>query len=517
MTIIEIAEKFKKALLARETVTVIEILSAYAEILKSLNPLIDALVSEVESGKISISKLYQLERYKILEQQIKKEIDLFALKAAEITTNAQAINASAALEQTAEMLNSPFTGFAKGAVENFVGNTVAGSPLVDVFKNLAPDAIDGVRRVLLEGVSLGYNPRKTASILRREFGINAARAATIARTETLRAYREATRDSFKKQSKLVKGWVWYATLSGKSKGRTCAVCWAMHGQIFDNDTPMGTHPNCRCTMLPYRGEQDAIKSGVDKFGELTEDEQRNVLGKRAFEEYKQGKVELSDFVNKNKSDKWGITRSRRPLKDILAEKEDSESNEVKKAVSKLLEKAKRDEPQITRDLFRISKSADANLVGLEDKFKSRESLLRKITDQAELGSLSKAIKSNKDAIRYTYIIPGDSFTDNTRKIFSELDKEGYTIDYVFNAWRNEGTNRDRGYRGVNLTIKSSQGQKFEIQLHTRESFEFKTNTHKLYEERRNPSISEKRAREIDDEMRILAKSLSIPKGIKDIK
>ncbi len=83
----------------------------------------------------------------------------------------------------------------------------------------------------------------------------------------------------------------------------------------------------------------------------------------------------------------------------------------------------------------------------------------------------------------------------------------------FDAWLNEGIPDDTGYRGINLTVLSSQKQKFEIQFHTAESFNLKTESHEFYEEFRNPKTSAKRKREITLKMLEKAAEIKRPRRI----
>lgn len=312
MTIIESAEKFKEALAKRETRAVREILAAYGEILKNLEPQIKKLEKELENNPdVSMTDVFTLERLKNLEKQIEIEIEKFANQAAETVAANQRINAVRAVSDASEMLGASFVSLPKSAIETFVGMSADGSSLTAAFKNLAPHAVQSVRNKILEGIALGYNLRKTASRIRQAFGRNAARALTITRTATMTAYREATRETYKKNSRIVQGWIWYAGLGT----RTCVVCWAMHGTVHSNDEAMGSHPNCRCTMLPYLAEKSLIETGEEQFEKLSKEEQVEILGKDAYEKYKEGNIELSDFVGVKK-DKFDKLRYKKPLSEI---------------------------------------------------------------------------------------------------------------------------------------------------------------------------------------------------------
>ena len=201
----------------------------------------------------------------------------------------------------------------------------------------------------------------------------------------------------------------------------------------------------------------------------------------------------------------------------------------------LLEQATQYEPNITEDLQKIAAEVAAEMVGLEHKFKSEESLTRKISDEAaksarsliDLGySIDEAVKKstmrqaerNNDALRYTFVFPLEKYVFGFRQTVEKLRQTGYEIpeNKIWNAWKNIGTLFDKGYRGINATVFSSQGQVFELQFHTRASFEFKTETHLLYEESRQNRASHERKIEIAEIIIGLAAKVKTPKGVKKL-
>jgi len=71
------------------------------------------------------------------------------------------------------------------------------------------------------------------------------RPNTIARTETVRAANKGLIKTYKKND--IKKVKWLAAVSE----RTCEICNALHGQVFDINTvsPPPIHPRCRCSLL----------------------------------------------------------------------------------------------------------------------------------------------------------------------------------------------------------------------------------------------------------------------------
>lgn len=101
--------------------------------------------------------------------------------------------------------------------------------------------------VITTGLAEGKNPRSVARDMRRLVALTPDsrplpvwRAETIARTETMRAYRTATIDTYRQNTRVVRGWVWISALDRT----TCASCIAQHGTVHPLTEEMATHPRC---------------------------------------------------------------------------------------------------------------------------------------------------------------------------------------------------------------------------------------------------------------------------------
>ncbi len=193
------------------------------------------------------------------------------------------------------------------------------------------------------------------------------------------------------------------------------------------------------------------------------------------------------------------------------------NSKAPRLAQKLLNEAKISEPQITEDLLTIAKSIEAEMVGLENKFKSLESLERKLRDESIKRNvqIEKIAKRNNDTLRYTFVFDEGKYAEGFAETIAELKNFGYFIPEkrIWNAWELEGLEIDKGYRGINATIISSQKQPFELQFHTKASFRLKTETHVLYEETRNPNTSLERNAEIVEIILPLASKIKRPRGI----
>ncbi len=197
----------------------------------------------------------------------------------------------------------------------------------------------------------------------------------------------------------------------------------------------------------------------------------------------------------------------------------------------LLDQAAENEPQITADLQKIAAETSAEMVGLENKFKSETSLLKKIIYQAMINfqyrlnreitrektiekTVSNLIKQQNDVLRYTFVLSFEKYVFGFKQTLEKLKRRNYVIpeNKIWNAWKNIGTEFDKGYRGINVTVISSRGQKFELQFHTRESFQLKMKTHEIYKEAKMKETSRKRKTEIAETAIDLAKDVTVPEG-----
>ncbi len=198
----------------------------------------------------------------------------------------------------------------------------------------------------------------------------------------------------------------------------------------------------------------------------------------------------------------------------------------------LLQVADENEPKITAILAEIASTVFAERVGLENKFKTEESLIRKLLDESAKSakslrgfgySMDEALKKslkrqsqrNNDALRYTFLFSFENYVFGFKQSLQKLKQNDFEIpeNKIWNAWKNIGTTFDKGYRGINITIISSRNQKIELQFHTRESYELKTETHYLYEESRQSQTQLARKIEIAEMIISLAQKISTPKGV----
>ena len=85
-----------------------------------------------------------------------------------------------------------------------------------------------------------------------------------------------------------------------------------------------------------------------------------------------------------------------------------------------------------------------------------------------------------DTIRYTFQYEEARYTQGVRTDIERLKDQGFELDKLKNYWS------DEQYKGINSQwIEPDTGQRFEVQFHTRISFEAKQLTHGAYERLRS--------------------------------
>lgn len=192
--------------------------------------------------------------------------------------------------------------------------------------------------------------------------------------------------------------------------------------------------------------------------------------------------------------------------------------EARRLAQKLLAEAGENEPQITADLQKIASEISAEIIGLENRLKLQESLTQKIIDMANLRSQSfeDAAETINDSLRYTFIFAVKNYAESFHKTIELLWETGFYVPEkrIWNAWKNVGGTFDKGYRGINITVISSQKQNFEIQFHTDESYKLKSKIHDLYKESRQKQTSTQRRKEIKRIAIAEARKIKIPDGVK---
>jgi SPP1 gp7 family putative phage head morphogenesis protein len=372
-TIYDTIQDFQQRLLRDERRAAAQMVRVYADSWKRIRKKLERLQTEYERAQsqgqdVGLGWLYQQQRLSSMQALVAKELAHFA-KYAEGSVSAQQARVIAeslqfSRDMTILSLGAEYDGqgrFAvktlhKGAIEALIGATQQGSALDRLFRQIREDGAKAAEDALVQGIVLGYNPRKIAPLIRDALGVQLNRALTISRTEVMRAQRVATAENYKQNADVVKGWRWQAALTGN----TCPVCISLHGSEHPLSETMSSHPNCRCTSTAITKSWEELGaeygvdfSGVEKAGpsfadvakkygitpeqqrtyanrklsgeayfrSLSAEEQRAILGPSKWLAWKDGKFGFDALSRKTYSALWGEGVRQASLVELLGEAE----------------------------------------------------------------------------------------------------------------------------------------------------------------------------------------------------
>lgn len=217
---------------------------------------------------------------------------------------------------------------------------------------------------------------------------------------------------------------------------------------------------------------------------------------------------------------------RKELPEIFDNMSEEEKKKNIEAYEKLSPEAKEhydkcaeNEKKITPDVKDSVEGNGAHLVGEDHRLKTPDSFSEKIGTRAENEGKTEAeaLAESKDVVRYTCEDEKEFLVDDYEKVTKDLTVKGYQVDQVKNTWEDE----ENPYKGVNVIYESPDGQKFEVQYHTPESFKAKEEQHKYYEELRtldpeDPEYEQKYA-ELSEKMYEISDELEEPDNIDTVK
>ena len=155
--------------------------------------------------------------------------------------------------------------------------------------------------------------------------------------------------------------------------------------------------------------------------------------------------------------------------------------EIENVAGYLLEQARFHEKEITNDLYDFVDDT-TSFAELDNRFKGKNRLKEKIYHKSlnEQLSILEVSSQINDTLRYTFIIDDDEYIKKIEECLSDLESRGYEVFRFQNDWCG------LLYKGINVKLKNGQGFKFEIQFHTKKSFEVKEGkTRELYNLLRN--------------------------------
>ena len=154
------------------------------------------------------------------------------------------------------------------------------------------------------------------------------------------------------------------------------------------------------------------------------------------------------------------------------------------------------------------------LDGFKHRLKGEDRLKEKIAERLEGEpdkSSTEILRKIPDAIRYTFCFQPENYTKGYYNIKEQFENRGHEMYHSKNYWTNPE------YKGVNTRWVTAEGQRFEVQFHTPDSFHAKHQvTHLAYERIRDTSTSRAELRELHAFQREVSFWIQIPDGAADI-
>ena len=176
--------------------------------------------------------------------------------------------------------------------------------------------------------------------------------------------------------------------------------------------------------------------------------------------------------------------------------------------------AKREEERISPAMRAVeSQDPDRHLVGFQHRLKGHDRIKEKVYDRINLlkHSPEEAVMHVSDTIRYTFEYRESRYTPGVWTDIERLKGEGFKLNKLKNYWSNDQ------YKGINSTwIEPDTGQCFEVQFHTRISFEAKQLTHTAYERIRSEQADAFEELVLEAFQKKVTADVPVPPGAADI-
>jgi hypothetical protein len=160
-----------------------------------------------------------------------------------------------------------------------------------------------------------------------------------------------------------------------------------------------------------------------------------------------------------------------------------------------------------------SQDPDRHLIGFDHRLKGRHRIKEKVSDKMEEFGFSaeEAVSAVSDTIRYTFQYRETRYTQGVWSDIGRMKGQGFEMVKLKNFWS------DDQYKGINSQwIEPDTGQRFEVQFHTRISFEAKQLTHDAYERHRTQKADKFEQMVLEAFQAKVTAEVPVPPGADDI-
>jgi hypothetical protein len=151
------------------------------------------------------------------------------------------------------------------------------------------------------------------------------------------------------------------------------------------------------------------------------------------------------------------------------------------------------------------------LEGLDHRLKGGDRIKEKVAEILKRmpgKDISEIVRELPDAIRYTFCFETGTYASGYWDIRRRIEEQGDRMIYSKNHWRD-----DPEYKGINTRWVTPEGQMFEVQFHTPESYHAKQEvTHGSYERLRSPLTRDDERMELRSFQQEVCRWISVPDG-----
>lgn len=176
------------------------------------------------------------------------------------------------------------------------------------------------------------------------------------------------------------------------------------------------------------------------------------------------------------------------------------------------------EAKITKQMTDIERVSSGQLIGKENRLKGRDRFKDKVAsglESAPNADVDHIAANVRDVVRYTLQYDDSKYTRGVHTDVERLQSCGMQLVKLKNFWA------DQEYKGINSQWRDiASGQSFEVQFHTKISFEAKELTHGAYERLRtmhpNSHDSQQQINELHAFQRTVCTKIPMPEGATNI-
>lgn len=315
--VLQLTRRFKASLASGEQEAVKAMTRQWMRLQDQLEANVEAVALELrdadrEGRKPDPRMVWENQRYQSLLAQLNNEMARVVPDAERQIQDVQREAIDLGLQHAQQSIAASYFGagkiaptfnmLPKEALQNMVGFVADGTPLGSLLRTAYGTAGPAIGDLLVTGTALGWNPRKVTSKALEAGAAGLGNMLTIARTEQMRAYREADRAQM-----AASGVVEYYVRLVTHSARTCMACLAAEGEKYELREELRDHPNGRCVAVAKcEGVPlPSFESGESWFAKQAPDVQQRMMGAGKYAAWKEGKFEFDQLAVRTINPTWG--------------------------------------------------------------------------------------------------------------------------------------------------------------------------------------------------------------------